>query len=101
MTVHHYALWTGYTAEIDVAIAQVDINRTIEQLRNLSTDFGTLGQTSLQVDLSDIILELENIRDNLVPNLRASVVRMCHNSYSHFKHSNSQFSTLIKLKPHP
>lgn len=64
----------GYTGEIDMIIAQADLNGTIEELRNLSIQFGSFGQSALQMNIDDIILELENIRDNIVPNLRNQVV---------------------------
>ena len=55
-------------------IVQADLNGSIEELRNLSIQFGTLGQSSLQMDVDATILELENIRDNIIPNIRSQLV---------------------------
>lgn len=64
----------GYLAEVVNAIAREDLDGLVNELRNRSMEFGAAGKTALQMHVDNIIVEIEDIKDNIVPTLLRQVV---------------------------
>ena len=61
---------------IEEAIAQADLNGSIEELRNLSLALAARNEDDIVAEINDLIAEFENIRDNVSTALLNIVVSL-------------------------
>lgn len=71
----------AFTDQLNQAILAFDIDQAIVQLNNVSSSLADLGQTTLTMQVDDIVMGLENIRDTQIPTIQNQAVSSCQFSH--------------------
>ena len=71
----------AFTDQLNQAILAFDIDQAIVQLNNVSSSLRSVSQTDLAIQVDDIVMGLQDIRNMQIPTIQNQAVSSCQFSH--------------------